>query len=125
MFSGFMLFVRSPLFKYLAVALAIFAVLFAAYRHGENHIQDKWDLANAKTEKEIAELREKASKVTTEVIIKYVDRTTIIKSKGDTITQYVDKYISPAEDAKCIIPNNFILLHDSAARNTVPGEVSK
>lgn len=113
-------FITSPLFKYIAIALAVLALVFAIFRTGEAHIQSKWDAANAIAEKEVAELKAKANQVTVTEVIKYVDRVETVKVKGDTVTVYVDKFISPAEDAKCIIPSNFVLFHDLAAKNIAP-----
>lgn len=113
-------FITSPLFKYIAIIVAVLGLLFAVYSHGKSVVQTEWDAANAIAEKEIAELKAKATDVTVREVIKYVDRVETVKVKGDTVTVYVDKFITPAEDAKCIIPNNFVLFHDLAAKNIAP-----
>jgi hypothetical protein len=114
---GFVTFLTSPMAKYLMFALLVTGIVFGIYRAGENHIQDKWDAANLKTEKEIAELKIKADKVTVVKDVQFVDKVKIVTVKGDAITREVPVYITPAVDAKCIVPNNFVLLHDYAARN--------
>ena len=107
-------------YKYLAIALAILALVVGSYFKGRADVNAAWDLDKERVKNEIAELKIKADKVTTVEVIKYLDRVKTVTVKGDTITEYVDKYITKAEDAKCVIPNNFILLHDSAVKNVVP-----
>lgn len=113
-------FLTTPLFKYLMIALVVAGAIFAVYRKGEQHVQAEWDLDKARVAAEIERLKVEAGKITIQVETKYVDRIKTVEVKGDTITSYVDRFITPNEIAKCVIPNNFILLHDSAVKNIVP-----
>jgi hypothetical protein len=54
--------------------------------------------------------------VTTEVVTKYVTKNKIIKEKGDTITEYIDREIVKL-DATCPIPEVVIKSHNAAALN--------
>ena len=64
---------------------------------------------------------EKESAAATDKIKKeYESKIALTKQKGDTIVKYVDKYITKEADAKCVIPNNFVVLHNSAVHNQVP-----
>lgn len=96
--------------------------LYYVYHKGEQNIQEKWDMEKKEAKIEIDRLNIAAQKVTLKTKILYIDRVKTITVKGDTITRYVDKFITADSDAKCIIPKNFVLLHDSAALNTVPDE---
>ena len=116
---------QAILLKYLVVALVVLGGVYFIYHKGEEHVQAKWDIEKARVEAEIKDLKEKAGKVTTVVEIKYVDRIKTVTVKGDTITQYVDRYITAEADKNCTIPNNFILLHDSAVKNIVPEGAAK
>jgi hypothetical protein len=113
-------FITSPLFKYIAIIAVVLGVLFAVYSHGKSVVQAEWDAANAIAEKEIAELKAKANQITITEVIKYVDRIETVKVKGDTVTIYVKEFITAEDDAKCTIPNNFVLFHDLAAKNMKP-----
>lgn len=114
-------FITSPLFKYLALTAVICGILYGIYHAGEVRIQTKWDVDKAKVQLEIEKLKLESEKVTIKVETAYVDRVKTITVKGDTITQYVDRYITQAEDKACTIPNNFVLLHDLAVKNiTLP-----
>jgi hypothetical protein len=118
------LFLKSPMAKYLGIALIIAGLLYSVYSAGENKVQAKWDADKAKVAAEIKKLKEASVVETVKVETKYVDRVKTVTVKGDTITQYVDRYITPEEDKGCTIPKNFILLHDSAVKNVVPAEAN-
>ena len=123
MWAATLAIIRTSLFRYLAMILALIVALSGIYIKGEKHIQALWDADKIKVEAEIKILKEKANTITTVTEIKYVDRVKTITVKGNTITEYVDRFITPGEIARCAIPNNFILLHDSAVKNIVPAEL--
>lgn len=104
------------------VVIGVFLIGLAAggYFKGRSDVQIKWDLAKAETEKEIAELKAKEAEITIKTITKYVDRIKVVKEKGEEVIKYVDKYITVKEDLKYPLPNNFVELHDAAAKNVVP-----
>ena len=121
----FLLNFEANVIKLVILIATVAGILYGVYYAGGKHVQDKWDLANIETEKEIKELKDKAAKATGTIIIKYVDRDKIIYKKGETITKYVDRAITSADDSKCVIPKKFILLHDAAAKNIVPPEIEE
>jgi len=118
-------FLKSPLFKYLAIVLLLAGAEYWVYSKGQDSIQVKWDKEKIEVAAEIKALKDKAAVVTVKVETVYVDRVKEVKIKGDTVTKYVDRYITAEEDKKCTIPNNFLLLIDSAALNIAPPEVVK
>ncbi len=113
-------FIRSPLFKYVLAILAVAAVLYSAYFKGRYDVQVKWDLANKETERIIAELETRQGEKTVEIVTEYVDRIKIVKEKGETIVTYVDRWITPEDNANCSLPPAFIVLHNAAVSGTVP-----
>ena len=118
-------FFKSPLFKYLAIALIIAGFEWWVYSKGEAHVQAEWDKEKITVAAEIKALKDKSAVVTEKVVTVYVDKVKEVKVKGDTVKVYVDRYITAEEDKKCVIPNNFLLLIDSAAVNIVPLEPTK
>jgi archaellum component FlaF (FlaF/FlaG flagellin family) len=121
MFSlSIMTFLKSPAFKYLIAVLAVVAGLYFVYHKGQQNVQEKWDADKILVAEQIKALNEKAAIINTAEVIKYVDRVKTVTVKGDTITQYVDRFITAESDAKCVIPKNFILLYNAAVTNTVP-----
>jgi hypothetical protein len=113
-------FIKSPLFKYGVVVFIVVGLLFGAYLKGARDTQMKWDLEKAITDKEIAELKTKQTEKSAEIVIKYVDRIKVVKEKGDTIVTYVDKWLTPEENANCRMPVTFNRLHNLAVQNRVP-----
>ena len=74
----------------------------------------------AAMELEVAKKEVASAEATTKVVTKYIETVKIVKEKGDVIIKEVPKYITKDSDAKCPIPNAFVLLHDSASKNEVP-----
>lgn len=112
--------IKYALWAALSGGVTFMGLVYGIYHAGQKNIQDKWDLEKAEVAAKIKELEEKANSATAKIEIQYVDRDRIIYEKGETITKYVNKYITVSEDAKCVIPKNVILLHDAAAKNIVP-----
>lgn len=104
-------------YKYLAIAIAIVALVAGGYFKGRSDVNAAWDLEKAQVAEKIAKLQAKSTEVTVKEVIKFVDRVETVKVKGDTITVYVDRFITAEADSKCVIPNNFVLFHDLAAKN--------
>jgi hypothetical protein len=73
-----------------------------------------------KQKQEIARLEKASGEITTKVEKVYIERTKVIKEKGDVIIEKVPEYISKDADAKCDVPNGFVVLHNSAVKNEVP-----
>ena len=111
---------KTPLAKYIGVALAILAVVAYIFHAGQKNVQKDWDAERAMIAKEMEVLKIKSDNVTKKIETQYVDRIKVITVAGETITKYVDRYITVEADAKCVLPKNAILLHDSAAKNIVP-----
>jgi hypothetical protein len=118
---AFLTFVKSPLFKYLMIALAVFGVFFGVYRAGANSVQKKWDLAKQEVKTQIEIQRVVQDKITYLTNTVYVDRIREVKVKGDTITKEVKIYVTKEDDAACTISGGAIRVLDAAVLNAVPG----
>jgi len=99
---------------------SIIALVFGVYMEGGISNQEKWEAKVAEAKLEMAKKETASSEVTTKVVTKYVTKVQIVKEKGDVIIKEVPKYITKESDAKCPIPNAFVVLHDGASRNEVP-----
>jgi hypothetical protein len=82
--------------------------------------QERWEAKVADAKIEMAKKDAQSADATTKVITKYVTKVEVVKEKGDAIIKEVPKYITKDADNQCVIPNGFVLLHDSASRNEVP-----
>lgn len=96
--------------------LSFVLLLLSVFLCGGLANEAAWQLKVAKTNAEIAELKAKSEKVSTKVVTKYIDRIQVVKEKGNEIVKYVNK----ESDAKCELPNSFVVLHDAAAKNELP-----
>ncbi len=73
-----------------------------------------------KQKEEIARLEKASADVSSKVEKIYIERTKVIKEKGDVIVEKIPEYISKDANAKCDVPNGFVVLHNSAVKNEVP-----
>jgi hypothetical protein len=93
---------------------------FGLYMEGGVSNQEKWEARVAEVKLEMAKKDAASAEATTKVVTKYVTVDRIVKEKGDAILKEVPKFISKDADAQCVVPNGFVVLHDSASRNEVP-----
>lgn len=105
--------------KPVEIACAL-AFTFGVYMIGAISNEERWQLRIKEAQVKIAQLEAKSAEETVRVVTKYVEKVKIIKEKGDVIIKEVPKYITADDDAKCTVPNGFVVLHDSAAKNEVP-----
>ena len=108
------------LYKSSIQIISIAILTFAIYMEGAISNQAKWQAKVAALQVEIAKKETISADITTEVITKYVDRIKIVKEKGNVIIKEIPTYINKTDDSKCVVPNGFVVLHDSASRNEVP-----
>lgn len=94
--------------------VAVVVVVYLIYHSGETRIQTKWDKSIAEGEIAKEKLKVNETKVTADKEIEYVTKIKTVTIKGEKQIEYIDRYITPDIDAQCVIPNNIIMLHDSA-----------
>ena len=82
--------------------------------------QERWEAKVSEAKLEMAKKEVASADATTKVVTKYVTRVEIVKENGNAIIKEIPKYINANADGQCVIPNGFVLLHDSASRNEVP-----
>lgn len=118
-------FLKSPLAKWIAIALVIAGLAFGIYRAGANSVQEKWDAANAKVEQENKDKKEKSDEATDNSNSKGEAAVKTITVKGDTIVKYVNKYITKESNSACTVPIGAIRMHDDSINNVVPKAASE
>ena len=82
--------------------------------------QAEWEAKVAQVKLDMDVKEAKSVEVTTKIVTKYIKQIQIVKETGDVIIKEIPTYITKVDDAKCAVPNGFVLLHDSASRNEVP-----
>lgn len=80
--------------------------------------EQQWAIKVAEMKKDITELDAKSSKVTTKVVVKYIERYNNTKEIGDEITGKTEEIISNASNNNCVIPVGAVMLHNAAATKT-------
>lgn len=94
---------------------SILLVAIGTFMSGAIWNEDAWKARVAELEKETAEAQAKSAQVTVETVTKYIDRTKVIKEKGEEIIKVVDREVVKYNDI-CKIPNEVVKIHNNAAR---------
>ena len=76
------------------------------------------ELNNMKEEMKLIEAE--AEKVSNEIAVEFEKDSNLITINGNKISEKVNELLNESDDAKCSIPDDVRLLHDSAIKNEVP-----
>lgn len=105
-------------YKLPSQVVAVVLICFSLFYLGVANEKKEWAIQVAEAKQKIAELEAKSEKVTTQIVVKYVDRIKTIEKEGKV--QYVDRYITKENDAACVIPDGFVRLHNDSVEGKVP-----
>lgn len=101
----------------LLIQLVSIAILgFGLYLEGGIANDDSWKAKVADLEVKLAKAEAKSAKVNTVIVTEYVTKKQVIREKGDTITEYIDREVK-THDNSCPIPTVVISAHNAAAKN--------
>lgn len=101
----------------LAVQLLSIAILgFGLYLEGGLANEAAWQEKVTALEIKLAAAKKESAKINTVIVKEYVDKIKVIKEKGDTITEFIDREIT-VYDKTCPIPTVVIKAHNAAAKN--------
>jgi hypothetical protein len=106
----------SSLIKTISTILMVGGVYF----YGGYGVEMEWRNKAKELQAEIDRKDAVSAEVTEKIVTQYVDKVKIVKEKGNVIIKEIPKYITKESDANCVIPNSFIVLHNSASRNEIP-----
>jgi len=96
------------------ILVSVVLLVSGVYLQGALAYKESTDLAVAKLEKKLAEAEAKSAQTNIEIVEKIVKDTEVIRLKGKTITEYVDREIVKY-DNKCELPKEVIDAHNAAA----------
>jgi len=108
---------RIPLvntYNYLIKVVSLVLIAAGLYLEGGLAYKHDQALAVAELEKKLAEAEAKAAQTNTEIVEKIVKDTEVIRLKGKTITEYVDREVIKYNN-KCELPAEVINAHNAAA----------
>jgi hypothetical protein len=99
---------------------SVIILAFGLFMEGGISNQEKWEARVAEVKLEMAKKETASAESSVKVVTKYITKVEVVKEKGDLIAKQIPNLISATADGQCVIPNGFVLLHDSASRNEVP-----
>ncbi len=101
-------------YKYLIKIVSSLLLVLGLFLQGALAYKESTALAVAKLEKKLAEAEAKSQKTNVEIVEKVVKDTEIVRVKGKTVTEYVDREVIKYEN-KCELPVEVIRAHNAAA----------
>jgi len=104
------------LYKAPAEFVSILLIVFGTYMFGAISNEESWQLKIKELEVKVAEAEAKSSQETVKVVEKVVNKTRIVRQKGDEIVRYVDREIVKY-DSKCEIPKEVVTTLNEATES--------
>jgi uncharacterized membrane protein len=101
-------------YGYLIKIVSLVLVVLGLFLQGALAYKESTALAVAKLEKKLAEAEAKSQKTNVEIVEKIVKDTEIVRVKGKTVTEYIDREIVKYDNF-CELPAEVIRAHNAAA----------
>jgi hypothetical protein len=103
-----------------AQVLGIALLVIGVYWRGGYAIEMEWRERVAEVEARVAAAEAQSREENVKIVTKVVTKTQVIRTRGETITKYIDREIVKydekfAKGGMCEIPQEFIKAHNSAA----------
>jgi hypothetical protein len=103
-----------------AQVLGIALLVLGVYWRGGYAIEQEWRERVAEVEARVAAAETASREENTKIVTKIVTKTQVIRTRGETITKYIDREIVQydtkfAPGGQCEIPGEFIKAHNDAA----------
>ena len=103
-----------------AQVLGIALLVLGVYWRGGYAVEQEWRERVAEVEARVAAAEAKSAEENVKIVTKVVTKTQVIRTRGETITKYIDREIVRydekfAKGGMCEIPQEFIKAHNSAA----------
>ena len=103
-----------------AQILGIALLVMGVYWRGGYAIEMEWRERVAEVEARVAAAEARSAEENVKIVTKVVTKTQVIRTRGETITKYIDREIVRYDEkfapgGQCEIPQEFIKAHNSAA----------
>ena len=103
-----------------AQILGIALLVMGVYWRGGYAIEMEWRERVAEVEARVAAAEARSAEENVKIVTKVVTKTQVIRTRGETITKYIDREIVRYDEkfapgGQCEIPKEFIKAHNSAA----------
>jgi len=120
-------FFTGPVGRWIALALAVLALLAGVHHHGVTQGRDREKAAQAarmeRARKDVVRREAKADAITADVGKKSEARQAEIRWRTITTIREVPVYVTAETDRRFAIPVGLVRVHDAAARGVSPAEV--
>ena len=102
------------LYKMPIQLVSVILMVFGTFMIGAVYNNDAW-LAKVKAlEAKVAIAEQEAKKETVRIETKIIEKTKIVREKGEQVIQYIDREVIKY-DSQCVIPNEFVKALNDAA----------
>lgn len=106
---------------------SIALIVFATFMYGGVYNNDAWMAKVKEMEAKVAIAEEAAKKENVRIEEKVVEKTKVVKEKGDEIIKYIDREVVKKEEVvkfveNCPIPKDIVDLHNQAIKMSGQGE---
>jgi hypothetical protein len=103
-----------------AQVLGIALLVLGVYWRGGYAVEQEWRERVAEVEAKVAAAEAQSKEENVKIVTKVVTKTQVIKTRGETITKYIDREIVRYDEkfapgGQCEIPQEFIKAHNDAA----------
>lgn len=96
--------------EYASILLAAISV----YMHGAVANNDSWLKRVSELELKVKQAELASAKTNTEIVEKVINRTQVVKQRGETVVKYVDREVLKI-DERCVVSPEFVSAHNQAA----------
>ena len=103
-----------------AQVLGIALLVLGVYWRGGYAVEQEWRERVAEVEAKVAAAEAQSAEENVKIVTKVMTKTQVIRTRGETITKYIDREIVRYDEkfapgGQCEIPQEFIKAHNSAA----------
>jgi hypothetical protein len=111
---------QANLVKIVIGLVIISGITVTAYFKGRSDVYALWNAEIARQDAIAKDLKTSQTAVTKTAEVVHEEKAKVIRIKGDTIYKRVKVYVTPKDDANCVVPDGFVRVWNSSNRNTVP-----
>jgi hypothetical protein len=94
--------------------VSVILMVFGTFMIGAVYNNDAWLVKVKALEAKVVIAEQEAKKETVRVETKIVEKTKIVREKGEQVIQYIDREVIKY-DSQCVIPNEFVKALNDAA----------
>ena len=94
--------------------ISILILSISIYFEGGISEKEAWNKKMSDLKIELAQAKANSAKINTVLVTKVLTKKQIVKEKGDSVIQYIDREVTKY-DVSCPIPNEVLIAHNAAA----------